>query len=93
MLLVGATNRFIQKPFLTTSLYQGFYSSIFAIFMIIGTIHFIQKETSSVLNINDLKTISLIFIFLAWGLSGGLKKFFTFKKKKTDDVNSGAKYG
>ena len=37
--------------------------------------------------------IGLIFIFLAWGLSGGLKKFFTFKKKKTDDVNSGAKYG
>ena len=37
--------------------------------------------------------ITLIYLFLAWGLSGGLKKFFTFKKKKTDDVNSGAKYG
>ena len=37
--------------------------------------------------------ITLIYLFLAWGLSGGLKKFFTFKKKKTDGVNSGAKYG
>jgi len=37
--------------------------------------------------------ITLIYLFLAWGLSGGLKKFFTFREKKKDDVNSGAKFG
>jgi len=37
--------------------------------------------------------ITLCHLFIMWGLSGELKKFFTFKKKKTDDVNSGAKYG
>ena len=28
-----------------------------------------------------------------FGLSGDFKRFFTFKKKKKNDVNSGAKYG
>ena len=32
MSLVGATNGFIQKPFLVKGVYQGIYSSIFAIF-------------------------------------------------------------
>lgn len=36
--------------------------------------------------------ITLIYLFLAWGLSGGLQKTFSREKKK-DDVNSGAKYG
>ena len=35
MRLVGATNKFIQKPFLIKGLYQGIYSSIFAIFMLL----------------------------------------------------------
>ena len=38
MRLVGAENSFIQKPFLITGVYQGLYSAIFAIFMLIGSI-------------------------------------------------------
>lgn len=37
--------------------------------------------------------LTLVYLFTMWGLSGGLKNFFTFKKKKKDDVNSGAKFG
>ena len=64
MSLVGAENWQIQKPFLIKSLIQGMYSSIFAIFLLIGSIQLIQKETASILNVNDFKLISFIFIFI-----------------------------
>ena len=64
MRLVGAENSFIQKPFLITGVYQGLYSAIFAIFMLIGSIQLIQSETASILNINDLQIIGLVFIVL-----------------------------
>ena len=37
--------------------------------------------------------LTLVYLFTIWGLSGGFKSFFTFKKKKSNDVNSGAKFG
>ena len=37
--------------------------------------------------------LTLVYLFTIWGLSGGFKNFFTFKKKKKNDVNSGSKYG
>ena len=82
MRLVGATNSFIQKPFLVKGIYQGIYSSIFAIFMLIGSIQLIQSETASMLNITDLKIIGVIFIlififgfFLSW-----ISTFFAVRK-------------
>ena len=64
MRLVGATNNFIQKPFLIKGLYQGVYSSIFAIFMLIGSIQLVQSEAANILNITDLKIIGLVFIII-----------------------------
>ena len=82
MRLVGAKNSFIQRPFLVKGMYQGIYSSIFAIFMLIGSIQLIQSETASMLNITDLKIIGLIFIlififgfFLSW-----ISTFFAVRK-------------
>ena len=82
MRLVGATNNFIQKPFLITGIYQGIYSSIFAVFMLIGSIQLIQSGTASMLNITDLKIISLIFIliFIAGFLLSWLSTFFAVRK-------------
>ena len=37
--------------------------------------------------------LTLVYLFTFWGLSGGFKGIFTFRKKKKDDVNSGAKFG
>ena len=82
MRLVGAKNSFIQRPFLVKGMYQGIYSSIFAIFMLIGSIQLIQSETASMLNITDLKIIGLIFslififgFFLSW-----ISTFFAVRK-------------
>ena len=64
MSLVGAESQFIQKPFLINGVYQGLYSAIFAVFLLIGSIQLIQKETANILNINDLHIIGIVFIVL-----------------------------
>ena len=64
MSLVGAESQFIQKPFLINAIYQGLYSAISAVFLLIGSIQLIQKETASILNINDLQIIGIVFIVL-----------------------------
>ena len=82
MSLVGATNGFIQKPFLVKGVYQGIYSSIFAVFMLIGSIQLIQSETANMLNITDLKIIGIIFIliFISGFLLSGISTFFAVRK-------------
>tara|TARA_B100000902_G_scaffold19775_1_gene23724 strand:- start:6087 stop:6965 length:879 start_codon:yes stop_codon:yes gene_type:complete len=82
MRLVGATNSFIQKPFIIKGLYQGLYSAIFAVFMLIGSMQLIQKETANILNINDLKIIGLVFLLIFFfGLVIGLiSTLFAVKK-------------
>ena len=82
MRLVGAENSFIQKPFLITGVYQGLYSAIFAIFMLIGSIQLIQSETASILNIIDLQIIGLVFIvlFCSGIIISGTSTFFAVRK-------------
>ena len=82
MRLVGAESSFIQKPFLITGVYQGLYSAIFAIFMLIGSIQLIQSETASILNINDLQIIGLVFIvlFCSGIIISGTSTFFAVRK-------------
>ena len=82
MRLVGATNSFIQKPFLSKGIYQGTYSSLFAIFMLIGAIQLVQGDTANMLNIDDLKIIGIVFLLI---LVSGLfisifSTFFAVKK-------------
>lgn len=64
MRLVGATDSFIQRPFLIKGIYQGTYSAIFAIFMLIGAIKLVQGEAENILNIEDLKIIGIVFVFI-----------------------------
>ena len=82
MRLVGAENSFIQKPFLISGVYQGLYGAIFAIFMLLGSIQLIQTETASILNINDLQNIGLVFIvlFCSGILISGTSTFFAVRK-------------
>ena len=82
MRLVGATNSFIQKPFLFKGIYQGIYSSLFAIFMLIGAIQLVQGDTANMLNIDDLKIIGIVFLLiLASGLFISIfSTFFAVRK-------------
>jgi len=82
MRLVGASDVFIQKPFLIKSIYQGIYSSIFAVFLLIGTIKLIQKDTIKILNIDDLKIVGivLVLVFLSGLILSIFSTFFAVKK-------------
>mgnify|MGYP001399406322 FL=1 len=82
MRLVGATNGFIQKPFLIKGIYQGIYSAIFAIFMLIGSIQLVQGETANMLNIDDLKIIGTVFIliFISGLFISGVSTYFAVRK-------------
>jgi len=69
MRLVGATNFFIQKPYLLSSLYQGFYSSILAIFMLIVSLEVLRKQIPDFIQTNDFLEIGVIFgLLLIFGI-------------------------
>jgi cell division transport system permease protein len=82
MKLVGAKDSFIQKPFLLLGLAQGFYGSIFAVFMLIGFIKLVQGDTINMINIHDLKMIGIVFILIFFsGLALSLcSTFFAVRK-------------
>ena len=69
MRLVGATNFFIQKPYLINSVYQGFFSSILAIFMLIASIEALRKQIPDFIQTNDFLEIGAIFgLLLVFGI-------------------------
>ena len=64
MRLVGATDNFIHKPFISKGIFQGFYSSIIAIFLLIGAIKLVQPDSANMLNVDDLKIIGTVFFLI-----------------------------
>ena len=91
MLLVGATQSFIRRPFLIKSAIQGIYSAIFALILIGGIIYLAQLELPELIDFQDTKLfISLIILVLATGILiswlstySALRKFLNMK---TDDL-------
>lgn len=91
MLLVGATQSFIRKPFLIQGLIQGIYSSIFALILISGIIYFAQLELPELIDFQDTNLfISLIVLVIVTGVLiswlstyAALRKFLNMT---TDDL-------
>ena len=82
MKLVGATNKFIKGPFLSDSIYNGVYSSLVAICMLLAVFQLLQSDMPDFLNIQDLKSMGIIFasIFVAGILFTWLSTFFALRK-------------
>ena len=82
MKLVGATNKFIKGPFLSDSIYNGMYSSLVAICMLLTVFQLLQSDMPDFLNIQDLKSMGIIFasIFVAGILFTWLSTFFALRK-------------
>ena len=82
MKLVGATNKFIKGPFLSESIYNGVYSSLVAICMLLAVFQLLQSDMPDFLNIQDFKSMGIIFacIFVAGILFTWLSTFFALKK-------------
>jgi len=82
MKLVGATNKFIKGPFLSDSIYNGIYSSLVAICMLLTVFQLLQSDMPNFLNIQDFKSMGIIFacIFVAGILFTWLSTFFALRK-------------
>ena len=82
MKLVGATNKFIKGPFLSDSIYNGVYSSLVTICMLLAVFQLLQNDMPDFLNIQDLKSMGIIFasIFVAGILFTWLSTFFELRK-------------
>ena len=82
MKLVGATNKFIKGPFLSDSIYNGVYSSLVAICMLLTVFQLLQNDMPDFLNIQDFKSMGIIFacIFVAGILFTWLSTFFALRK-------------
>ena len=64
MQLVGATEGFIRRPFMTISLIHGLISSIIAIIMLIGIISISRKEIPEIINLQSLDLFLMLFAFV-----------------------------
>ena len=82
MKLVGATNKFIKGPFLSDSIYNGIYSSLVAMCMLLIVFQLLQNDMPDFLNIQDLKSMGIIFasIFVAGILFTWLSTFLALRK-------------
>lgn len=64
MQLVGATRRFIRKPFLFRSAIHGMYGALIAILLIIGVLYLLQNEFSDIIGFDDVTTLIILFVIV-----------------------------
>jgi len=69
MRLVGATPGFIRKPFIRYNISSGFFAGILTIFMLSGTLYYLQQELLGLEQIIRWEGILIVFlIVLALGI-------------------------
>jgi cell division transport system permease protein len=61
MQLVGATRKFIRRPFLFKSAIHGTYGALLAILLIIGVLYFIQNEFHEIISFDDVTILGVLF--------------------------------
>lgn len=65
MQLVGATTRFIQRPFLVNSVLQGIVASFIAILLLLAVLYAIRREIPEFFELNDLVLFLQLFALVA----------------------------
>ncbi|MCF8302283.1 MAG: permease-like cell division protein FtsX [Bacteroidales bacterium] len=73
MQLVGATERFIRRPFVWQGILHGLYGSFFAILLLVGTLYLARREIPELIELQDLDlfltlfgSVILIGIIISW---------------------------
>ncbi|MDR0995907.1 MAG: permease-like cell division protein FtsX [Tannerella sp.] len=61
MQLVGATAGFIRRPFIRYNLISGIVASIVAIFMLIGTLYYLQGQIANFTDLLDTGVLLMVF--------------------------------
>ncbi len=89
MLLVGATETFIRRPFIIKGIIQGIYGAIFSIILLSGLIYLAKQKIPEIINLNDYNLylyvfaiVTLLGIIISW-----ISNYFAVRKylrMKTD---------
>jgi Cell division protein len=61
MKLVGATSRFIRRPFLLRGVAHGLYAGVFAVTMLVGLYFLAKEEVGDVIFLNNIQWIIVLF--------------------------------
>jgi len=61
MQLVGATHRFIRRPFILKGILQGLIGAIIAIALLVGIIYLSMREIPELVNIRDIDLFLSLF--------------------------------
>ncbi len=64
MQLVGATHRFIRKPFIGRGILSGIIGALFAIILIGVSVYLLQKQIPELKDIQDIDLFLALFIFV-----------------------------
>ncbi|MBN2173970.1 MAG: hypothetical protein JW731_07555 [Bacteroidales bacterium] len=82
MQLVGATHRFIRKPFILKGILQGLISAVIAILLLIGVIYLSMREIPELVNIRDIDLFLSLFgmVILLGIIIAYLSNYFAVRK-------------
>ena len=82
MQLVGATRRFISKPFILTGIVQGIVGAFIAILLLAGIIYVSQRELPELINLQDIDMFLSLFgiVILLGVLISWLSNYFAVRK-------------
>jgi cell division transport system permease protein len=82
MQLVGATHRFISKPFIMLGIIHGIIGAILAIALLIGVIYLSQRELPELIELQDIDLFLSLFgmVILSGILISWLSNYFAVRK-------------
>jgi cell division transport system permease protein len=89
--LVGATHAFISKPFIIRSVWNGFYSALITIALLMGLIYTAQNSFPELIELQDINLfIELFLLVLIAGIGiTFISTYFAVKrflKIQTDEI-------
>jgi cell division transport system permease protein len=82
MQLVGATEGFIRRPFLQTSIIHGLISSLLAIGMLIGVISFSRRQIPEIVSLESLDLFLILFaaVIIIGSVISWISTYFAVRK-------------
>jgi cell division transport system permease protein len=64
MQLVGATNRFIRRPFLWKSVFHGICSAFIAVGILMASLYWMQGQMENIISVHDMQIVGSLFLIV-----------------------------
>lgn len=89
MHLVGATRRFIRRPFLLRSILNGAIAALIALGLLTASLYFINKEFSGIIEFQNMQMLAILYVsvFLIGIIISWLSTFVAVNKYLTSNID------